>query len=175
MQTARSLSSPAGFSAWLGRRTEYTFELEVEGVDVLVPEVLDALVAACGDIVVGRSDGRQLIDLSRSDRSIVKAVRNAVSDVEGAVPGLRAIRCHLAPETLGRPGVMAEIMAAARHPTAVVRRRRVDKRRAARWETEMYAAATNVALAARGRVGAVISAWAPDRIVAGMPGTHTRK
>ena len=61
----------------------FTFTLFVEGRDLQMDEVADALFeAGCGDALVGSSEGVQFLDFDREAGSADEAVRSAVADVE---------------------------------------------------------------------------------------------
>jgi hypothetical protein len=148
-RTLKPARSRLPFPFGARRSTEYDFVLEVEGTDIMEPTRIDALVSACGDVLVGRFEGKQLIDMSRRAESLIAAVHGAIRDVSGAVPEAHVVSFRLAPDTLGQPGIAAEIVSAARHPKAVALGRPIDKTPAARAEIETYAFGLNVLLHTR--------------------------
>lgn len=67
----------------------FTFTLFVEGRDLQMDEVADALFeAGCDDALGGSSEGFQFLDFDREAGSADEAVRSAVADVE-SVEGLK--------------------------------------------------------------------------------------
>jgi len=73
----------------------YSFTLTIEGDDLLVAQVQDALFeAGCDDATFSVSDGVQVGEFDREARSFAAAVASAIDAVESAVPGARVIEVH---------------------------------------------------------------------------------
>lgn len=79
--------------------TAHSFTLILEGPDPLTDEHLNSLVdAGCDDAMFGARSGVPWAAFDRKAPSLAEAVAGAIRQVEGAVPGLRAVRVE--PEEL---------------------------------------------------------------------------
>lgn len=77
----------------------HSFTLLLEGPNPIAPENLDRLFeAGCDDATFGERDGVYFADFDRTAPSFAEALVSAITQVEKAVPGLRAVRVE--PETL---------------------------------------------------------------------------
>lgn len=83
------------------------FMVVVEGADLFEDENLDAIFeAGCDDGSVASAGPVQFVDFDREAPTFPDAVLSAIRDLEGAVPGLRAIRVE--PEPLVTQSAIAE-------------------------------------------------------------------
>lgn len=85
---------------------EYEFTLYVEGVDVNDPDNAEALFEATNsDVSPGFQHGEHQLSFTRTAPSFPDAVREAMEQVEGALPALRVVRIE--PEDLVTAGDIA--------------------------------------------------------------------
>ena len=71
----------------------HSFTLILAGADPLTRENLDRLFeAGCDDATFGAREGLFHAEFDREATSFAEAIRTAIRDVEGAVPGLKVIR-----------------------------------------------------------------------------------
>lgn len=76
--------------------TTHAFTITLAGVDVLTPEMGDALeLASIDDALMGSRDGAVLLDFDREAASLADAVASAIRDVELA--GYRVARVEIEP------------------------------------------------------------------------------
>jgi hypothetical protein len=79
----------------------YTFTLILAGVDVLTPEMGDALFeAGCDDGTSSSSNGVVSVDFGREAESLGKAIGSAINDVERA--GHKVARVEVEETATGR-------------------------------------------------------------------------
>jgi len=88
------------------RKQTYNFTLLLSGADPLTPENLNKLYeAGCDDATFGRRESLSYAEFDREANSLAEAVGTAIRDIEGAIPGLQAVRVE--PEELVSPAAIA--------------------------------------------------------------------